>query len=260
MNSNEILTLFDRKQRQEIEYPDMRKEVSPYVTRFIRPAPGLSLLLHSRLTADIADRVIQEQMADFTQMQLPFTWKVYEYDRPADLGERLISCGFEPDSDPPDAVMILDLLNVPPSLLTPVQGDVRRITHADQLEDVIQVEQQVWGGSFEWIRARMGGHLEVPGYLSVFVASVDQQPACTGWIYYNLKGEFASLWGGSTVPDYRQQGLYTAVLAARVQEAIQRGYRFLTIDAGAMSGPIVARHGFQVLTHATTYDWKIEEN
>jgi hypothetical protein len=35
-----------------------------------------------------------------------------------------------------------------------------------------------------------------------------------------------------SAPEYRKRGLYTAVLAARVQEAIQRGYRFLTIEAG----------------------------
>ena len=259
MNATEILALFDRRQRQEIEYPDMRKEVLPHVTRFIRPAPGLSLLLHSRLNDNNADQVIQQQMADFTQMRLPFTWKVYAYDQPVNLGERLISFGFEPDSDPPDAVMILDLHAVPPRLAAPIQADVRQITHPEQMEDVIRVEQQVWGGSFEWIQARMGAHLQVPGYLSVFVAYVDGQPTCTGWTYYNLKGDFASLWGGSTVPDYRHKGLYTAVLAARVQEAIRRGYCFLTVDAGAMSGPILAQHGFQVLTHATTYDWKIEE-
>jgi hypothetical protein len=35
-----------------------------------------------------------------------------------------------------------------------------------------------------------------------------------------------------------------------VREAIRREYRFLTIDAGSMSRPIVGRHGFQLLTTA----------
>jgi hypothetical protein len=45
------------------------------------------------------------------------------------------------------------------------------------------------------------------------------------------------------------------VLAARVQEATARGYRFVTIDASPMSRPIVARHGFRLLTMAWACKW-----
>jgi predicted acetyltransferase len=75
-------------------------------------------------------------------------------------------------------------------------------------------------------------------------------------VYYHPHSQFADLWGGSTLPNCRGRGLYTAVLAARVQEAVQRGYRFLTIDASPMSRPIVARHGFRLLTYAHACEWK----
>ena len=95
----------------------------------------------------------------------------------------------------------------------------------------------------------------IPGYLSVYVAYVDETPACAGWIYFE-KGHFAGLWGGSTLEAYRGQGLYTALLAARVREARARGVPYLTIDAGEMSRPIVARHGFQTITTATACKWQ----
>jgi hypothetical protein len=41
-----------------------------------------------------------------------------------------------------------------------------------------------------------------------------------------------------------------------VQEAIRRGYRYLVIDAGPESKPIVARHGFSLLTEAYDCEWK----
>ena len=69
-------------------------------------------------------------------------------------------------------------------------------------------------------------------------------------------GHFAGLWGGSTLAAYRGRGLYTALLAARVREARARGVPYLTIDAGAMSRPIVARHGFEVITYATACEWR----
>ena len=46
------------------------------------------------------------------------------------------------------------------------------------------------------------------------------------------------------------------MLAVRVQEATQRGYRFLMIEASPMSRPIVASHGFQLLTMTSSYGWK----
>jgi GNAT superfamily N-acetyltransferase len=70
-------------------------------------------------------------------------------------------------------------------------------------------------------------------------------------MYLTPRSQFASLWGGSTLPEFRGRGLYSALLEARITEARQHGIRFLTIDAMAMSRPIAARFGFQVLTHAT---------
>lgn len=255
MNLTEILTLFDRYERKEAEYPGMRKDVLPLLTRFVRPAPGMSFVLYSQLDETNADAAIREQVEYFSAHQQPLQWKVYSHDRPADLPERLVAHGFE--FEPPEAVMILDLAEAPPTLLQPIQKDIRRVENPEQLRDVIRVEEAVWGGNFDWILPRLGSHLEVPGYLSVFIAYEADEPVCCGWVYYNLKGPFASLWGGSTLPEYRGQGFYTAVLAARVQDAIQRGYRYLTIDAGSMSQPIVARHGFQVLTYAHDRELKM---
>lgn len=258
MNTQDILALYNQQQRIDIEYPDMQKEVLPHIIRFLRPAPCMSFVLYSHLDETNAGATIQEQIAYFTQRNQPFSWKVYEYDTPAELKDRLMSHGFQPDLEPddPGAVMVLDLQEAPPTLLEPVTADVRRIERRDQLEDVIRVEEQVWGGDFGWIETRLGNHLDIPGYLSVYGAYLDGQPACSGWVYYHRRSQFASLWGGSTLPAHRRRGLYTAVLAVRVQEAIQRGYRFLTIEASPMSRPIVAGRGFQLLTHACSYEWK----
>ena len=64
------------------------------------------------------------------------------------------------------------------------------------------------------------------------------------------------MWGGSTLPLYRRRGLYTALLALRVQEAIRRGYRFVAIDTSPMSRPIVEKHGFRLITYAQDHDWQ----
>jgi hypothetical protein len=254
MDIQDILALYDQQQRIDIEYPGMRKDVSPRLVRFVRPAPGMSTIQYSRLDESNADAAIQEQIEYFTQIKQPFSWKVYDHDRPPDLKTRLVAHGLQ--ASELEGVMVLDLGEVSSSLLEPIRADVRPITRREQLVDVIRVEEQVWGSDFNWIVDRLGEHLAIPQFLSVYVAYVDDQPACAGWAYFSPRGQFADLWGGSTVPAHRRRGLYSAVLALRVQEAQRRGYHFLTVDTSSMSQPIVAQHGFRLMTHAQDFDWK----
>lgn len=253
MNTQEVLALYDRDQRREIDFPGMRRDVLPHLIRFVRPMPGMSFVLYSNLDETTADAAIDEQVAYFGRLHSDFEWKAYSHDRPADLAARLVARGFV--AEEPDAIMALDVAAAPASLLSPPAADVRRLTDPEQLADVVEVLEPVWGEDFAWVHDRLGKHMAIPGYLSVFVAYVAGVSACAGWTYYN-PGHFAGLWGGSTLPAYRGRGLYTAVLAARVREARARAIPFLTIDAGSMSRPIVARHGFELLTMATACEMK----
>jgi len=255
MDQQDLLALYDAQLRIEIEYPGVRKEAFPQLVRFIKPAPGMNYVSYSRLDKANLDAIIQEQIAYFSTMDQPFSWHVYEHDTPPDLKDRLLAHGFAPDDDP-DAVMVLEAQEASPALLSPVAIDIRRITQRDQLDDVVQIEAQVWGGDFGWLKQRLGDHLEIPDYLSVYVAYVDGQPACSSWIYFHPHNQFAGLFGGATLPAFRARGLYTAVLAIRVQEARRRGYRFSTTGASPMSRPILARNGFRLLTYAYAYEWK----
>jgi hypothetical protein len=257
MNRQELLALYDQQLRIEIEYPGVRKESFPLLVRFIKPAPGMNFIAYSHLDEANMDTLIEEQIAYFAPMPQPFSWHVYEHDAPPDLKDRLLAHGFAPDDDP-DAVMVLDLQGVLPALLETSPIEIRRLTQSDQLDDVVRVEEQVLGGDFGWLKQRLSQHLEIPNYVSVYVAYVDGQPACTGWIYFYPHNAFAGLFGGATLPALRKRGLYTAVLAVRVQEALRRRYRFATTGASPMSRPILTHHGFQLLTHAYAHEWKGE--
>jgi hypothetical protein len=252
---HDLLELYDQELRIDIEYPGMRRESFPHLVRFTRPVSGMNYVSYSRLDEGEIDAVIAAQIAFFAPLQQPFSWQVCAHDQPPNLKDRLLAHGFAPDDDP-DTVMVLDLHAAPAALLAPVTADVRRVSSPDQLDDVVTVLTQAWGSDFAWFKPRVAGHMAIPGYLSLYVAYVDAQPACSGWTHFHPHNQFASLFGGTTVATYRQRGLYTAVLATRVQEAIARGRRYLTTGASPMSQPILARHGFQVLTEAFAFEWK----
>ncbi len=252
---SQLLALYDQHQRIDLEIPGVRKEITPHVMRFIRPAPGMNFVSCAWLDEVNADAVIQEQVDYFLQFDQPFTWQLMQHDHPDDLARRLLVHGFSADDDP-SALMLLDMQDCPADLLRPVSSEIHQITEPEQLDEVVAVEEQVWGGSFAWLKQRLGSHLAIPDYLSVYVAYVDGQPASTAWTYFPPNNPFASLFGGATVPGQRKSGLYTALLAQRVQEARQRGRRFLTVGCNPNSRPIVAQHGFQFLAYLYDYEYQ----
>ncbi|MBI3659169.1 GNAT family N-acetyltransferase [Candidatus Acetothermia bacterium] len=168
----------------------------------------------------------------------------------------MIAQGFIPGEA--EALMVLDLEKVPAALLRPITHDVQRITDPDKLAEIVRVQNQVWGEDHSWLAAKLAKELLNPQG-SVYVAYASGEPASCAWIRFSEKGQFASLWGGATIPAHRKQGFYTALVAARTQEARRRGARFLTIDAGPMSRPIVEKFGFQLLTHTYPCDWKVKQ-
>jgi GNAT superfamily N-acetyltransferase len=256
MNKQHIIDLYDQDQRKDVVYPGMRREVTPDVVRHVETAPnGEGVVTYSQLTAANADAVIREQVRYFESIGQNFEWKLYDYDQPADLKERLGARGFTVEEA--ESIMVLDLQNAPQMLWQPVRLDVRRITDPEKLTDLLAVQEQVWEEDMSSLGDFLGEALsQYPDQMSVYIAYVDEQPASAAWIYFPQGSQFASLWGGSTLSQYRKRGLYTALLAVRAQEAQTRGVRFLTVDASPMSRPILEKHGFEKIADSYPCKWK----
>lgn len=255
MNAEQILALFDQEQRRDVEFSDVRREVTPTVVRQVGLYHPQSAIIYSWLTPENVEAAIREEIAYFSRLGHSVEWKVYAHDTPPDLKERLLAHGFE--AEEPEALVILDLETAPVALFQPVRHDVRRITDPDELSDVAIVYEGVWQEDFALLHERLANDLrQDPDHICVYVAYVDGLPASSAWIYFHEGSQFASLWGGSTLPAYRKRGLYSALLAARAQEAHRRGVRFLTVDASPMSRPILQSFGFQWLTTIYPCKWQ----
>jgi len=211
-----------------------------------------SMIVYSHLDSEQADEAIREQTAYFDSLGHTVEWKVYAHDTPADLHDRLLATGFESEDE--EAIMVLDLDDTPQALLEAPSCSIRRVHDSEALGEVIAVSDEVWHSDHASLGQRLAFQLRAaPDHLSVYVAYVDGVPAGTARIEFHENSTFASHWGGATLPAYRHRGLYTGLLAVRVQEARRHGARFLTIDAGPMSRPIVERFGFRVVSHACAH-------
>jgi hypothetical protein len=260
MNKSQIIALYDQDQRQDVEYPGMRREVTPNVVRHIDISENREgAIVYSQLDEANADATIRDQVKYFENIGQDFEWKLYDYDQPSDLKERLGAYGFIVEEA--EAIMVLDLQDAPEVLWQPVSQPVQRITDPEKLSDVLSVQQQVWNEDFSSLGHYLGETLSrYPQQMSVYVAYVNEQPASAAWTYFPKHSQFASLWGGSTVSGFRKQGLYTALLAVRAQEAKARQVRYLTVDASTMSRPILEKFGFEMMAYSYPCKWKLKSH
>jgi GNAT superfamily N-acetyltransferase len=225
-----VLDLYDRERRTGIEV-GMRREELPGLIRHVDQVGSFSTIVFTNLAEWDVERVIDEQLAYFDGIQHDFEWKVFRHDRPADLLERLRARGF--DIDEPEAIMGLEIASAPRQLFRPVPA-VHQLTSPQEAPKRVRYEME-----------------HTPDQIAVYVAEDDGRSVSHGWVRFPPRSLFASLWGGSTAPEYRGRGLYSQLVSARVDEARRRGYPYVIVDARHMSRPILERRGFVRLTTAT---------
>lgn len=255
MESSELLALYDQDQRISLEWPGLRREVTEHVVRYIgMDEDHDAFITYAWIDEANADEVIRQEQAYFAQLGHQLEWKLYTHDPLADLKDRLEAAGFE--AAEPEAVMVLDLQNAGADLLALSSPAVRQITDPDQIIGVLEVQARVWQEDFSMLAAGLADTLRMlPDQISIYAAYADDVPVSSAWIRYFPGSQFASLWGGSTLPAHRGQGHYSALLAVRAQDAAQRGIHFLTVDASDMSRPILEKHGFQIISWTCEYNW-----
>lgn len=256
MTIEEVRALYDLEQRREPEDPAMRREVIGPVVRQVSQHDRRSCVIYSSLSPENVEAAIEEQIEYFNALGHGFEWKVFSHDTPADLKERLIAHGFAVEET--EAVLVLDLQELPAALAGLPRHDVRRLTDTSGLRDLMTVHQAVWGDDTMGMESRLARELrDQPDRTSCYVAYVDGMAASAARLNFDPNSRFASLWGGSTVPAFRKRGLFTSLVAVRAQEALRRGARFLTVDARPMSRPILERIGFKLLTFANALNWRM---
>jgi len=259
MNTSELLEVFTRAHRIELSYPDMTREVEGPVIRLVSHGAEGGFVIYSRLDDATADAAIAAQIERFERIPQRSEWKHYDYDSPNDLLERLWRRGFEIGES--EALVVLDLTAAPEALRLPVPPSVVRVTEPGAVDAIVALENAVWQDDHQVLGEMLKRDLsENPDILSVYIAYEDQQPVSAAWTYFAAGGGAASLYGGATLPQFRGQGHYTHLLAARAQEAHARGVMLLSVDASPMSRPILEKHGFHYLATTTPCQWSVTSN
>jgi ribosomal protein S18 acetylase RimI-like enzyme len=216
---------------------------------------GWSGISWSRLGEAAADKVIAAQVAYFRARGERFEWKLYDYDQPPDLAQRLLAAGFVPEGD--EALMMAETAQVAQVVgEAALPSGVRLLPVTDEagVGMLIDVHERVFGADHSQLRRSLLTQLrEAPGLTAMVVAVAGTEPVSSARVEFLPGRQFASLWGGGTVAGWRGRGIYRALVAHRAAIAAARGYRYLQVDASPESEPILRRLGFASLARVTPY-------
>jgi GNAT superfamily N-acetyltransferase len=179
---------------------------------------------------------------------------LHAHDRPADLAERLRAAGFAPEAT--ETVVIAPVASVAaePRLTDGVW--LREVSDRIDLDRIGALEQAIWQDDRGWLVDSLEAERAAdPDALTIVVAEAGDAMISAGWVRFAQGTEFATLWGGGTLPGWRGRGIYRAIVAYRANLAAQRGLRYLQVDASDDSRSILERLGFVAVTTTTPFIW-----
>ena len=215
MNATEILPLFDEQ---------MRRRAAP---DYLYVGKGWSGVLSRPPDGDVEPIV-----ARMRELPGHVEWKYYSHDG-TELRERLMAAGLKPDDE--ETVVVAEAESIPPP---PADVELR-----EEPDVFLELARRIFGRD----------HGSMPKNSVAVVAYVDGQPVSGGRVDFEDGVEFAGLFGGVTLPEFRGRGLYRATVAKRAELARERGYRWLYSDALPTSRPILERLGFVAMTTTTPF-------
>ena len=216
---------------------DERDETGRYVLWMGRgDEPGWNVAQRFRLREDEIDEARSEIHARLrSRGRSACTWEVGSHATPHDLVDRLLERGLVDDSTPFAVGMVL----TGPPAGSGADIEVRRaVTPEDRL-----AAARIAAVAFSMPEPAAAPDESEDRDNVHYIALIDGEPVARATASFSAYG--ATLFGGATLPEARGRGAYRALVAARWDDAVQRGTPALVTQAGPMSRPILARLGFR---------------
>ncbi|GCD42002.1 GNAT family N-acetyltransferase [Streptomyces paromomycinus] len=254
---------YDEQMRDRGFAPDTpgTERVGP-VLRSTLPAHGGLILYRDLGGLDGAelDAFIAAQRDHFAARGLPAEWKYHGHDLPADLPDRLAAAGFVPEEQ--ETVVIgeaAEIAGPPGGAPLPEGVRLREVTGRADFDRIGELAATVWADDRSWLAPAMeewvAGRDGDPCTVTV-AESLAGEVVSAAWMRFHQGTDFTSLWGGSTLPNWRGKGVYRALVAHRAALAVARGFRYVQVDALETSRPILNRLGLVSAATTVPYVWR----
>lgn len=215
------------------------------------PIPGPNSVSWIRCRPAEADEVIREARATIAPRHLPVMWTLDPGTEPHDFVEHLEAHGIHPDPHGVESAVMVLPIDAPMD-----SPEIPGLEIHDALADLATFRRADAAAAEAFMAASLGDDPELiamqdrrrrnfvaAGNRYWLLATVDGEPAGAGGMTLFPPGG-ATINGGSVRPKFRGRGVYRALVAARLEIARRSGVSGLCVWGGDMSGPILARLGF----------------
>jgi GNAT superfamily N-acetyltransferase len=253
MDREQVLSAYDEQVRRRPEPgPGGVVERDAATVRVVAPVDGWSGVTWSALSDTDVDAVIAGHVDAYAAAGRAWEWKYYSYDQPPTLPERLRAHGLVPDEV--EALMVAEISDLDLQAAPPPGVAVVDVRDEAGVQALVQVHDEAFGGDHRAMgRSVLAEISNDPDALEAFVVYAGPTPVSAGRVSFHAGTDFASLWGGGTIPAWRGRGIFRALVSHRAARAHARGFRYLQVDASPDSRPILQRLGFVELATTTPY-------
>ncbi|MGZ8399281.1 MAG: GNAT family N-acetyltransferase [Gemmatimonadales bacterium] len=260
MTTSKLLTAYDEQLRTDAETPSAVAVERLGPLRLVTFAGGRGFVTYQNLggasAATIVDWVAETlafYRADPAIVRVE--WKTRGHDHAPGLHWTLLQNGFEPGET--ESVMIGPAGALAVDVKLPPGVCLRRVTEEPDIRAMSAMQDKVFGSpvsdaNAEAILRRVasddGMELWVAEHQGLIVSAGRLEPV--------PDTEFAGIWGGATLEEWRGQGIYRALTAARARAALTLGQRLIHSVSTEYSRPILERYGLLRVSTTTPYCWR----
>ena len=259
-SAQQLLAAYDSQLRTDAETPSALHVERLGPLRLVTFAGGRGFITYADLAGADAATLrgwVGAALAHFRDQPVitRVEWKTRGHDVAPRLHESLLEQGFVPDE--PESIMIGEAAPLAADRPLPAGVALRRVTSEPDVRAMCEMDSLVFGDDDAEATAQaLLRRLDLDDGMELWVAETDGVIVSAGRLEPVADTEFAGLWGGATLPQWRRRGVYRALTAARARSALTRGKTLLHSDSTEFSRPILERSGLIKVSTTTPYEWR----
>jgi GNAT superfamily N-acetyltransferase len=256
----DLLAAYDEDLRTDAETPSAVSVAHLGPLRLVTFAGGRGFVTYRDLAgadARTIQRWVRDTVANYRRDPSisRIEWKTRGHDHAPGLHDALVNNGFTPDE--PESIMIGEVERLAVDVPVPAGVRLRRVTAEADVRAMCAMVGAVFDDPHsDEVADALLRRLTFNDGMELWVADSQGQIIGAGRLEPVRGSRFAGIWGGATTPEWRGQGVYRALTAARARSALRAGKTLIHSDSTEDSRPILERAGMVRVSTTTPYRWR----
>ncbi|MGY2700895.1 GNAT family N-acetyltransferase [Nocardioides sp. HB32] len=257
-----FLAAYDEQLRTDAETPSAVSVAALRPLRLVTFSGGRGFVTYQDLggaDADAISRLVEAALAHYgadpeiTRVE----WKTRGHDYAPGLHQSLLAHGFV--AEEAESIMIGQAQRLAVEVPLPEGVMLRQVSEESDVRAMSAMGARAFGdqpAEGEAMADALLRRLSLDDGMELWVAEHNGQIVSAGRLEPVPGTDFAGIWGGSTLEEWRGRGIYRALTAARARSALRRGKTLINSDSTEYSRPILERYGFLKVSTTTPYLWR----